>query len=114
MSHVLRDCVTVSRSRRFGEPPTVTIHVANDMPLGFETSSIVAVSVSGLGLPANEKCEVASQSAMPWLRLPASPLTQMLCQCDMNTRPPRSAYCLSAFIASCGLDAGYWAPSHDR
>ena len=32
-----------------------------------------------------------SQSARPCDGLPASPPSQMLCQCDMNTRPPRSA-----------------------
>src|SRR4051812_43139438 len=45
---VVRAWVTGMKSRVV-EPITFIIHVANDVPLGFETSSIVAVSVSGFG-----------------------------------------------------------------
>src|SRR5262249_50226317 len=46
----------------------------------------------------------------PWVE----PSTQMLCQCERNTRPPMSAYVFKAFIAFCDLVSGCWPPSHDR
>ena len=105
------------RKVRTVEPPTLTIQSANAGPLGLLVSSMVSGGVENVVL-------LLFQVAMPfapdhtagaWLPPPwVEPSIHTLCQCDRNTRPPRSAYALSASIAVCGLVSGCWPPSHDR
>src|SRR5690606_38193554 len=49
-----------------------------------------------------------------WVGTPFSPEIQMLWKCDRNTRPPRSAYALTASIAACGFSEARWLHSHEN
>src|ERR1041384_6144129 len=98
-----------------GEGLTFCIQVANDGPLGLCCSSMV--STVGPLPPSFDHVASLSQTAGldPFLLFPVVlPSSPMLCQCDRNTRPPRSAYALRRFIASCDLVSTCCAPSHDR
>ena len=95
-------------------PWTFTIQVANDDALRIRRprrSDRVRRGCRRSRSTSRSCPRPAAAGLPPPLKLPP---IQMLCQCDANTRPPRSAYAFIASSAACGLVLGFCAPSHDR
>ena len=112
--HVLRpvpsdDRDLVARGRAHRRSPSRS---RTTCPSGCSTSSIRSVGrvVGQVAAVVPRRDAVGAGPHRGLLRAAGpsvSPSIQMLCQCDRNTRPPRSAYAFTASIAACGFVLGY-------